>query len=67
MKRLNEKSDSVNFVGSWKISNDKLFENIINFFENNNQLHSQGAIDSGINLTEKKNNRLNYRSSRSYK
>ncbi len=54
MKRLNEKSDSVNFVGSWKVSNDKLFENIINFFEKNNQLHSQGAIDSGINLTEKK-------------
>ena len=54
MKRLKEKSDSVNFVGSWKVSNDKLFENIINFFEKNNQLHSQGAIDSGINLTEKK-------------
>ena len=54
MKRLNEKSDSVNFVGSWKVSNDKLFENIINFFEKNNQLHSQGAIDSGINLNEKK-------------
>ncbi len=54
MKRLNKESKSNNFIGSWLISNDALFENIIDFFENNRHLHNQGAIDSGVNLTEKK-------------
>ena len=54
MNRINEKSDTINFIGSWKTYNDKLFDNIIDFFEKNIQLHSQGAIDSGINLKEKK-------------
>ena len=54
MKRLDEKSDNINFVGLWNISNDKLCDTIIDFFEKNVHLHSQGAIDSGINLAEKK-------------
>ena len=54
MKRLNKEFVSNNFIGSWLISNDALFENIIDFFENNRHLHNQGAIDSGVNLTEKK-------------
>ena len=54
MKRLEKKSDTINFVGLWNISNDKLCEDIIDFFEKNVHLHNQGAIDSGINLAEKK-------------
>ena len=54
MKRVREKIDQINFIGSWVISNDILFEKIIDFFEKNTQLHNQGEIDSGINLSEKK-------------
>ncbi len=41
MKRILEKAEKTNFIGSWLISNDHLFENIIDFFENNKSLHSQ--------------------------
>ena len=54
MNRINNKSDQVNFIGSWSISNDNLFDNMIQFFEKNTHLHNQGTIDSGINLNEKK-------------
>ena len=54
MKRISEKAEKTNFIGSWLISNDHLFENIIDFFENNKSLHSQGSIDNGINLKDKK-------------
>ena len=54
MKRILEKAEKTNFIGSWLISNDHLFENIIDFFENNKSLHSQGSIDNGINLKDKK-------------
>ena len=54
MKRISEKSEKINFIGSWLISNDELFTNIIDFFENNKNLHSQGSIDNGINLKDKK-------------
>ena len=32
-------SKSPNFIGCWKIDNEKLFSDMINFFENNPQLH----------------------------
>ena len=54
MKRILEKAEKINFIGSWLISNDHLFDNIIDFFENNKSLHSQGSIDNGINLEDKK-------------
>ena len=54
MKRISEKAEKTNFIGSWLISNDDLFTNIIDFFENNKNLHSQGSIDNGINLKDKK-------------
>ena len=54
MKRLILNSDKVNFIGSWQLSNDILFEKMIDFFEKNKYLHSQGSIDKGINLSEKK-------------
>ena len=54
MKRLTFNSDKINFIGSWQLSNDILFEKMIDFFEQNKNLHSQGSIDKGINLSEKK-------------
>ena len=54
MKRLTLESDKINFIGSWQLSNDILFEKIINFFEKNKSLHNQGSIDKGVNLSEKK-------------
>tara|TARA_B100001996_G_C18324838_1_gene463956 strand:- start:13 stop:615 length:603 start_codon:yes stop_codon:yes gene_type:complete len=54
MKRLNEKLNQTNFIGSWLISNDVLFDEMINFFEKNTNLQNQGSIDKGINLNEKK-------------
>ena len=54
MNRIENISNKINFIGSWYINNDELFEKIITFFENNKHLHNQGAIDSGISLLEKK-------------
>ena len=54
MKRLTSESDKINFIGSWQLSNDILFEKIIDFFEKNKSLHNQGSIDKGVNLSEKK-------------
>ena len=54
MKRLTLDSDKINFIGSWQLSNDILFEKIIDFFEKNKHLHNKGTIDKGVNLSEKK-------------
>ena len=54
MKRLTLDSDKINFIGSWQLSNNILFEKIIDFFEKNKNLHNQGSIDKGVNLSEKK-------------
>ena len=54
MKRILESSEKESFIGSWIVFNDNLFENIINFFENNQLLHTQGRMDNGINIKEKK-------------
>ena len=54
MKRLTLDSDKSNFIGLWQLSNDILFEKMIDFFEKNQHLHTQGSIDKGINLSEKK-------------
>ena len=50
MRRIENKSGQVNFIGAWNISNDNLCENLINFFEENNHLHKQGVIGGGRNL-----------------
>ena len=54
MKRLTLDSDNINFIGSWQLSNNLLFEKIIDFFEKNKSMHNQGSIDKGVNLSEKK-------------
>ena len=55
MIRLENKQDQVNFMGSWNISNDKLFDNLIDYFEKNSHLQKQGMTGGGaINLNNKK-------------
>jgi len=54
VKRLTSDSDKISFIGSWQLSNDILFEKIIDFFEKNKHLHTQGSIDKGVILSEKK-------------
>ena len=47
-------SKSPNFIGCWKIDNEKLFSDMINFFENNPQLQSKGSVSSGTDEAMKK-------------
>ena len=54
MKREKINSDQTNFIGCWKILNDELFLNLINFFEYNKHLQNQGVMGSGKNLIKKK-------------
>ena len=54
MIRLKNDTDQINFIGSWLLNNDVLFDDMINFFEKNTHLHNQGATDKGINFNEKK-------------
>ena len=37
MIRLKNDTDQINFIGSWLLSNDVLFDDMINFFEKNSQ------------------------------
>ena len=55
MKRIKNKSNQINFIGSWIVSNDKLFNDLINYFEKNAHLQRKGMIGGGgINLDNKK-------------
>ena len=47
-------SKSPNFIGCWKIDNEKLVSDMINFFENNPQLQSKGSVSSGTDEAMKK-------------
>ena len=44
MERISRENNQVNFIGEWKVSNDNLFDNLVNFFENNKHLHKKGVI-----------------------
>lgn len=55
MIRLKNKHDQINFIGSWYIKNDKLFDDLINYFEKNLHLQNQGLTGGGaLNLEIKK-------------
>jgi hypothetical protein len=54
MIREDIKSKSPNFIGCWKIDNEKLFSAMIDFFENNVQLQSKGFVSSGSDELIKK-------------
>jgi len=55
MKRNQIKTDaSPNFIGNWNIENNDLCSRIIEFFEQNSNLHFRGKVSGGINEKVKK-------------
>ena len=55
MKRINLNNDHVNFIGSWKIEDDNISNNIINFFEKNIDLQKDGTTSDRKKNRNKKN------------
>ena len=45
-------TDQVNFIGEWNVPNDRLFDDLVNFFEDNK--HLQGVIGGNKNLNLEK-------------
>ena len=54
MKRVNIKSQQTHFIGCWNLENNKLCNEITNFFENNKNLQKPGVSGMGKNLKIKK-------------
>ena len=54
MKRINNNSDQINFIGSWFLTNHKLSDRLIEYFEKNTHLHRQGVMGGGRNLNLEK-------------
>ena len=57
MKRVNlnnSKMEQPHFIGSWNIENNTLCEEIISFFEENQNLQKSGFTGSGVKPTLKK-------------
>lgn len=54
MKREKIDSKNENFIGCWKIDDLNIFEQLIQFFENNPNLQNKGSTGEGINETKKK-------------
>ena len=54
MKRINIKSQQTHFIGCWNLENNKLCNEITNFFENNRSLQQPGASGMGLNPKVKK-------------
>ena len=44
MIRDNIVSKNSNFIGCWKIEDEKLFHVLIDFFEKNEHLHKRGVV-----------------------
>ena len=59
MKRINLNNDQVNFIGSWKIEDDNISKNIINFFEKNIDLQKDGTTSDGKKTEIKKTTDIN--------
>ena len=54
MKRLEIKNNvSPNFIGNWDLENKELCKEIIDFFENNSDLHMKGTTGGGIDESVK--------------
>ena len=51
MKRININIQQTHFIGCWNMENNKLCNEITNFFKKNKNLQKQGVTASGKNLT----------------
>ena len=54
MKRMNINSKQTHFIGCWNLKNNKLCNDITNFFENNKNLQKPGVSGLGKNLKIKR-------------
>ena len=54
MKRININSQQTHFIGCWNFENNKLCNEITQFFENNKNLQRPGVSGAGKNLKIKK-------------
>ena len=54
MKRININTQQTHFIGCWNLVNNKLCNEITNFFENNKNLQKPGVSGMGKNLKIKK-------------
>ena len=54
MKRLTLENNHVNFIGSWKLDDKRICQNIIDFFEKNKDLQKDGSTGDGKNTNIKK-------------
>ena len=54
MKRTNIDTKQTHFIGCWNLENNKLCNEIINFFEHNKNLQKPGITGHGKNLNIKK-------------
>ncbi len=54
MKKININSKETHFIGCWNLENNKLCNEITNFFENNRSLQQPGASGMGLNPKVKK-------------
>ena len=53
MKRININTHQTHFIGCWNLENNKLCNDIIDFFNNNKNLQKQGVTASGKDLKKK--------------
>ena len=54
MKRINIDTQQAHFIGCWNLENNKLCNEITQFFENNKELQIQGITSYGKDLKAKK-------------
>ena len=54
MKKININSQQTHFIGCWNLENNKLCNEITNFFEQNKNLQIPGASGMGLNPKIKK-------------
>lgn len=53
MKRININSSQTHFIGCWDLENNKLCQDMIEFFKKNKNLQEQGVTSGGLNLKKK--------------
>ena len=55
MKRLENNSNKINFIGCWSSDKEKLFDHLVEYFEKNSDLHRPGLVGGGkLNHNNKK-------------
>tara|TARA_B100001123_G_C15252533_1_gene1003339 strand:+ start:1139 stop:1741 length:603 start_codon:yes stop_codon:yes gene_type:complete len=54
MRKINIESKHMHFIGCWDLENNKLCNEITNFFEQNKNLQKPGASGMGLNIKIKK-------------